>query len=250
MKKLMIVVLIVGSLLIAGGIAGSIFGRSFDDAEDAPYADSNYFRGSMMYDRYVQSDSDQDEVLDIDVLTERVEEYIAGYDENLVISDIFVFEDSEYYFSIMEEDTGMGAMELLVDQYTGNVFPEYGPNMMWNLKYGMHNNSGYGMMDRGRGMMGRGYRTPYYSYDGDFEGNTISKADAQQSAQKYLDEYMSEDYLVTDDSHEFYGYYTFHIQKDGEPSGMLSVNGLTGEVWYHDWHGTLTEIIEGHDGGH
>jgi hypothetical protein len=30
-------------------------------------------------------------------------------------------------------------MELLVNPYTKEVIPEYGPNMMWNLKYGMHN---------------------------------------------------------------------------------------------------------------
>jgi hypothetical protein len=250
MKKVMIAVLVVALLLMAVGIAGSIFGRSFNNTVAAPYADSDYFRGGMMYDRYVPSDSGQDEVLDIEALEERVEAYIAGYGENLVISDIFVFEDSEYYFSIMEEDTGIGAMELLVDQYTGDVFPEYGPNMMWNLKYGMHNNSGYGMMDRGRGMMGRGYRTPYYSYDDDFDGNTISKAEAREEAQQYLDQYQGEGYLASDDAHEFYGYYTFHIQKNGEPSGMLSVNGLTGDVWYHDWHGVLKEVIEGHDDGH
>jgi hypothetical protein len=27
---------------------------------------------------------------------------------------------------------------------------------------------------------------------------------------------------------------------------MMSVNGFTGEVWYHDWHGTVTQIIDGH----
>jgi hypothetical protein len=30
-----------------------------------------------------------------------------------------------------------GAMELLVDKSSGAIFPEYGPNMMWNLKYGI-----------------------------------------------------------------------------------------------------------------
>ena len=27
-------------------------------------------------------------------------------------------------------------LELLIDLYTGNAWPEYGPNMMWNTKYG------------------------------------------------------------------------------------------------------------------
>jgi hypothetical protein len=25
---------------------------------------------------------------------------------------------------------------------------------------------------------------------------------------------------------------------------MLSVNGINGDVWYHDWHGDLEKIIE------
>ena len=37
-------------------------------------------------------------------------------------------------------------MELLVDQDSGAVGPEPGPNMMWNAKYGM--------MGRGDGMIG------------------------------------------------------------------------------------------------
>jgi len=35
----------------------------------------------------------------------------------------------------------------------------------------------------------------------------------------------------------FYGYYTLDTEKDGELRGMLSVNGYSGEVWYHSWHG-------------
>ena len=70
---------------------------------------------------------------------------------------------------------------------------------------------------------------------------------AKEAAQTYLDEYIDQNYQVSDDVHEFYGYYTFHIDEAGNTVGMLSVNGLTGEVWYHTWHGTLTEVIEGHD---
>jgi uncharacterized membrane protein len=38
---------------------------------------------------------------------------------------------------------------MLIDKNTGQIFPEYGPNMMWNLKYG-HG----GMMTGPGGMMG------------------------------------------------------------------------------------------------
>ena len=242
MKKIMIVVLVAAVLLVATGIIGNFLSN-----DNVRYRFSNnrteyYGRGMMQY-AYLENTLDTEEKLDIELLEENVEKYINQYDENLVISDIFLFEESEYYFSIMEEDTGMGAMELLVNQYTGDVYPEYGPNMMWNLKYGMHNNSGYGMM-RGSGMMSRS--SSYYSY-ATFDGNEISNSDAQKIAAEFVYKNFSNEYVVSEKGHEFYGYYTFHIEDNDETIGMLSVNGFTGEVWYHSWHGTVTEVIDGHD---
>jgi len=247
MKKFMIVVIVIAVLLVLGGIAGNVLSRNYNIGINTSYTEQDYPRGGMMYESYSDSDFNQDEILGIDELEENVKDYISEYDENLVISDIFIYEDSDYYFSIMEQDTGIGAMELLVNPYTGYVYPEYGPNMMWNIKYGMHNNNSYGIMNKGWGMMGRNYGSTYYSSDINFEGNTISLETAKEAAQTYLDEYIDQNYQVSDDVHEFYGYYTFHIDEAGNTVGMLSVNGLTGEVWYHTWHGTLTEVIEGHD---
>jgi hypothetical protein len=34
--------------------------------------------------------------------------------------------------------------------------------------------------------------------------------------------------------------------KDDKVIGMLSVNDLTGEVWHHDWHGELEQVISEH----
>ena len=34
------------------------------------------------------------------------------------------------------------------------------------------------------------------------------------------------------------------ISKNGAGVGMLSVDGFTGQVWYHNWHGTFIEKIE------
>jgi hypothetical protein len=42
---------------------------------------------------------------------------------------------------------------------------------------------------------------------------------------------------VADGVDRFYGYYNLDILKDGKTYGMLSVNGYTGAVWYHTWHG-------------
>jgi hypothetical protein len=243
MKKTMIAVLVVAVLLVTAGVVGSIvtnnnFGNRFS------YDGTNYSGRGMMQ----SGDSDQiytGEKMGIEALEERVESYLDQYANNLVISDIFVFEDSDYYFSIMEEDTGLGAMELLVNPYTGDVYPEFGPNIIWNLKYGMHNNSGYGMMGR-RGMMGRNNMRDYPSANAS-DKNEISRKDAHKLASEYLDKNSSNEDIVSEDGHEFYGYYTFHIEDGNNTVGMLSVNGFTGEVLFHDWHGTVTQIIDGHN---
>src|SRR4030042_456250 len=43
---------------------------------------------------------------------------------------------SNFYAVLQEKETGRGAMEILLDPYSGAVSPEMGPNMMWNTKYG------------------------------------------------------------------------------------------------------------------
>ena len=71
-----------------------------------------------------------------------VEQYIAGLGfSNLEIAEVMEFENN-FYAIVRETDTGIGAMELLVDKWTGAVGPEIGPNMMWNSKYGMHRGDG------------------------------------------------------------------------------------------------------------
>ncbi len=211
-------------------------GGYYCDPDDSNYG---YYSGRGMMGGYYYQSSDESELLSLEALTDNVNDYISGFDEDLVIGDIFVFENSDYYFSIEEENTGLGAFELLVDPYTGYVYPEMGPNMMWNTKYGMHASSEYGMMN-GRGMMG-GYSYP--TEYGSAERNTISYGDALDIAGDYL----QNGYTVSGEGHEFYGYYTFHTLLNGEEAGMMSVNGFTGEVWYHTWHGELIEVIGGHD---
>ena len=150
-------------------------------------------------------------------------------------------------------------MELLVNPYTKEVFPEFGPNMMWNLKYGMHNNGGMmgrGMMGNQRfgnrsGMMsGRGIFDNSYDdddYNSNFtEDNEIDNEEAYTIGEAYLMKNNNE-FTLGEAYHAFYGYYTFHVEKDEKPVGMMSINGFTGQVWYHDWHGELIEIIEGHE---
>ena len=45
---------------------------------------------------------------------------------------------------------------------------------------------------------------------------------------------------------ESYGYYTLHFPDDGQTEGMLSVHGISGEVWCHSWHGDFVSMAEGH----
>lgn len=156
-----------------------------------------------------------------------VEAYLADLnDPNLEIAEIMVFHNNSYAI-VAEKDTGIGAMELLVDPESLAVFPEYGPNMMWNLKYGRMN------MGNMMGNRSRRYTTQ--------ENMTISAQEASDIAQRYLDEELP-GYQVADEITPFYGYYTIDFYKDGSPAGMLSVHGFTGRVFLHTWHGTFIEM--------
>jgi hypothetical protein len=116
--------------------------------------------------------------------------------------------------------------------------------MMWNLKYGMHAGNqfgGHGMM--GGGMMG-GFgdyyngETPEVSTD-----MTVSPEQALEYAQSYLDAHEP-GVKVSDEITTFYGYYTIDLEKDGQIVGMLSVNGFSGQVFPHTWHGDFIEMVE------
>ena len=240
-------VLIVSLLLLIGY---SVWGYAFARNINLRQYGSGYSYGRGMMNGWFGSYNNQQnyinsEKMSIEQIRNTVENYIQSYEGNLEISDIFVFKDSDYYVSIEEKDTGKGAMELLVSPYTGNVYPEYGPNMMWNEKYGMHGGRGYGMM--GPGMMGgfRQNRNNWYYRDG-YNTKEIDRDKAVKIADDYVKRNVDKDFSVLDDGHEFYGYYTFHISEDNKTVGMLSVNYYTGAVWYHDWHGQLESIIS-HD---
>ena len=135
---------------------------------------------------------------------------------DLAIDEVMEFEQN-FYIIYYEKSTGIGAFEMLIDKSTGRIFPEYGPNMVWNTKYG------HG------GMMGGWSQLP-------LEDNFIKEDDATKFAQDFLDSVYPE--TVAEDPHPFYGYYTLHVTKDGEIYGMLSVNNIDGDVWYHNWHGS------------
>jgi hypothetical protein len=175
---------------------------------------------------------------------------------NLEVKDVMEFANN-YYAQVRESDTGIGVMELLIDKQTGRLYPEPGPNMMWNTKYGMMSGGGgmmapnggsYGGMmgangpggpNGGGGMMG-GFSHPVQASPTD--QLPITPDDATQIAKDYI----SRNSLGTDTEtpDQFYGYYTIHTKDNGEVNGMLSVNGYTGAVWYHTWHGPFVAMEE------
>jgi hypothetical protein len=165
--------------------------------------------------------------------------YLASLnDPNLAVADVMVF-DNQTYAQIVEKNTGIGVLEVLIDPTTQAVYPEMGPNMMWNQKYGMMGGYGrYGMMG---GMMG-GFRQNTAPSD----QMDLTPEQALTTAQSYLDtEFPAAGLKVMDHASPFYGYYTIDLQRDGETVGMLSVNGYTGAVFPHTWHGKL--LAEGEE---
>jgi hypothetical protein len=130
--------------------------------------------------------------------------------------EIMEFE-ANFYVLFVEPETGRGAFEVLIDPVSGAVSPEPGPNMMWNRKYG---------------------------HMGGFGGdNTLEPDEARQIAQQSLDARW-DNAEVEGEGTAFYGYYTFDYAVDGVMTGMFSVNGTTGDVFYHTWHGTFIQEEE------
>jgi len=134
---------------------------------------------------------------------------------DLVIDEVMEFQDN-FYAIVKERSTGHGAFEVLVMKNSGAVVPEYGPNMMWNTKYGMMG------WQRDAGPM------------------TVSVDQAASLATAWLSKNQPGATAETPDA--FSGYYTIHFTKNGVISGMLSVNGYTGAIWFHSWHGDFIQM--------
>jgi hypothetical protein len=113
---------------------------------------------------------------------------------NLEVKDVMEFANN-YYAQVRESDTGIGAMELLIDKRSGRPYPEPGPNMMWNTKYGMMSGRGGMVGPDGQGMMGQGGPNGAGGMMGGFSQPTqvspndqlpITPDDATQIAKDYI----------------------------------------------------------------
>jgi len=120
-----------------------------------------------------------------------------------------------FYAQVAEKSTGVNAFELLIDPYTGAVWPEYGPNMMWNTKYGQMNGMGSLMM---QGWAGQGFGQPTANMP-------VNVEQARKNAQEYLDARKS-GLTIEEDTDVFYGYYTLYtLDQNGNTVGMADVVG-------------------------
>jgi hypothetical protein len=165
-------------------------------------------------------------IASLDAARHAFQHYIdATGQSNLALDEVMQFQ-SNYYAIVKDTSSGQGAFELLANPQTGAVFPEMGPNMMWNTQYSPM---------AGTGMMGGFSQQP--------SGPPSVAADqAQRIAQQWLDQNQAGS--ATETADVFPGYYTLHITKDGTITGMLSVNAYTGQVWYHTWHGAFVSSTE------
>ncbi|HEX2909916.1 MAG TPA: hypothetical protein VH186_03845 [Chloroflexia bacterium] len=244
------------------GQGGMMNGGAGNNGSGMMNGGASYGQGGGMMSGGSSSNTTAAQPLTVDEAKTAATKYLAGFNNSkLVIDEIMIF-DNNAYVAIKDTSTGIGAFELLVNPVTKVAFPEYGPNMMWNVLYGhmSGNGSGYtgsghmGMMGGGNGMMGGG--NGMMSGNGMMGGLSAIPSDnyqpgkmsvtadkALQIAQSYLDKaYPGVKTMQKAD--EFPGYYTVDVQLNGKISGMLSVNGYTGQVWYHTWHGQFLQMVD------
>ena len=128
---------------------------------------------------------------------------LAGSGRGLRPGEVMQFTGN--FYVELKDAAGRPATELLVNPTDGSVSTEQGPAMMWNS----------GSRDA-----------------------TVSPDQARVMADDWLRVNLPAQATVTDVK-GFPGYYTIDTESGGNIVGMLSVNALTGAVWYHTWHGNF-----------
>jgi hypothetical protein len=119
--------------------------------------------------------------------------------------------DNGFYVEL-KDSADKAATEVIVDPRTGTVSTEPGPAMMWNTRFGMMR----------AGSDGAG---------------AVDAAKAREIATSWLTANRAGTTIATIDAYP--GYFTLDLKRNGSLSGMLSVNSVTGAVWYHTWHGAF-----------
>ena len=253
-KTLSTILIVVAVIVLAGGIffAGSMYARfyafgpgmmggrgSYGMGPGMMGGSGSYGPGPGMMGGYGWNNGTNSNItpLTVDQAKQAAQKYIQSLNvQGLEISEVMIFNNNTYV-AVKESTTSLGAFELLVDPASQVAYPEYGPNMMWNLKYGGVNHGG--MMGGRGGMMG-GWNYQSTTPADVSADMPVTKDQAIKNAQAFLDQYQP-GATAANDPMQFYGYYTLDFSKDGSVVGMLSVNGYNGQVFLHTWHGTFIE---------
>ena len=153
-------------------------------------------------------------------------------------SEVMAFTNNDYV--AVRDAHGMPAFELLTDLKTTWVMEEP-PSMMWNTKHGMVGDFGTHVTPMmGGWTMGGGSWNSWYARGA---GNVPTTSQAVTVANNWLRKASPGETVASNAGGsamgKFPGYYSFDTVKDGKTHGMLSVNGSTGAIWYHGWHGTF-----------
>ena len=149
---------------------------------------------------------------------EIADEYLKANYQLIEVKEIMEFLNN-FYVIARETDSKNSVFELLIDKNSRRVYQEPGPNMMWNTKYGHH--------DR-------------------LDNPTTQMPIDAESAVMIAQDWLNNNFFGkrVEETSIFYGYYTMDFSEKGQIFGMLSVNGYSGEVWYHSWHGDFISMIE------
>lgn len=213
-----------------GGFLGGMMrrGYSYDYGTTAPqtYSGQYGWRGCRVWNNYGNPTGPvQGPTITLDTALSTAKNYLASLNNpDLAIDEVEEYSQN-FYVLFYEKSTGIGAFEMIVDKYTGEIYPEMGPNMMWNTKYGMMSG----------GMMG-------WTTGAQNGPLTVTVEQAKTYSQQFLDANYPGTTIGSVD--KFYGYYHVDVLQAGNTYGMLSVNGYTGQVWYHTWHGTFIQEAE------
>jgi hypothetical protein len=213
---LIVVVILLAFLVLRPTMYGSTYGpNAYPPSRMGPgmgpgmmnNPDYNYSYGPGMMGNMMALYYPEAKPITQDVALKNMENFARQYGSNVEVEDFMAF-SSNYYAVVKDTSSGKDIAEILVDRYSGTAYPEPGPNMMWNTRYGagrvQTGNSGYDLT--GAKKLAEGFLTGY------LPGAQIQEA------------------------HEMPGYYTFDFGRN-ETESMMSVNAFSGQIWVHTWHG-------------
>ena len=170
-------------------------------------------------------------LLTMDQAVQIANQYLSSTgSSNLQLAMVHQFTNS-YEAEYIEKGTDIHAFEILIDPSSGAAFPEMGPNVMWNTKYGHLG-----------GMMGGPNPSSATT------NMPVSADTARNNAQQWLDANLQGTTLGSGVD-TAYGYYEMDVERNGQHYGEIDVNGYSGQVWYEEWHGPVVQTREITSGG-